>query len=1394
MAFTISSSPHADEFSPRSESGQHERTNERTTAMQRAAPKLPPTAQQQDESLAAIMARRRAMADSNAAPPATPVKKEKTETIADPALRALLLKRQQGGGPPIESMLESKSAVPKGPSVWEKARDDLVSVDSGSMADSDEENIYSKEPSVGTDGEDQSDESAGGMEEEQLEQEDDDESSQSSGSRQSTESAASVGELSQQNDDSSIESSQGDSLAGSSQEEEDDESVASVQEEKSIGEASGRGPEDSVDRVDDSESVDNESRSASHSVADDILQEEDSESTAEGVSAQEERNVSVGDLSAAAEEISAHEIEEEEESQTSPQKKFSATGASVSTESYGKQQSSVEMNNLVESQDGPAEGNSVSSNLSVNDANESESVEEAADTICARSSGGDDSDKDDSSGGSQELLDEEESDEIEEVIVDEVMESSDEEVDDEAHGVAEEALSVGTHDETPFTESLDQVDGHSEPEDSHSSRSVSTRSSCDDRIQGDLDEAESVHGFQSESDGNSHSASSGRPDNEILNTSTDDHISVFDDNDVEHNAASAALSKRDRNPSDYDGFQPRMYGDSNEESAGELSAEVDEYPLTSQWLSHDDKSRSVPERDDSFFTDPPSVGSELTFDHTAVDVQKPEALSLLEQSLRTLDEERTVDLQETDQEQSTTLMSRAYGSKSDQSTVRSYDEQTIVSGDQSSLGGQQSFCDEETVYDTATTDGEQSRRTESNEYSESGESESEDSENEEFQQYYNEDFEDDSILEIDTLDSSVVSFESHDDVTGWGGSHTPHYKSSLLDQHMQTSDGSNNYQYSDDCEQSILGDLNVLGVVQEEGTVDESENDSSTVNSPRPASLASRDSEVSRKKDLRTHVGSAVYQVTEEDDEDSSADNSSSSSESENDIEIAKARVSKVSRRESGFCSWYILLALILLGSVVVGLGLGLLLLPRSKTQEVPPTPRPPYSIQDSPDLPDGQLALYRTICQHLRGDCIETLLASETPQSSAFHWLVNDSEANPKPTSLSDAGLVQRYAMATIYFSTKGVDWSQTTHWLSSKHECDWFTSVGFAPICDFDSKMLHTFVLENNNLQGEIPYEVSLLTSLREISLRNPGDGGPSIRGILPTFLGSLTHLTALSISGNRFASGIPSELGQLSSLEALDLSNNGLNGEIPPSLAGLTNLVKLNLQENHVSGDIHEDLFAKMKQLEEVRLDGNLFSGLPDSLGALVSLRVLDVANNHLSTFPRQVTELTALLELDLSENDFRGRLPAQLGRLRNIESLDLSGNRFSGPFPVEYCNLTQLRRQLNLSFNDLTGTLPSRLGQLTRIERLLLTGNRLSGTIPAELALAISMEELRLDQNDFVGAMPTEICLLYDETEPSAYIDCAEVSAATCFKHCCTDGAGCRCQYEKTDPFRCIEGLQ
>jgi hypothetical protein len=52
----------------------------------------------------------------------------------------------------------------------------------------------------------------------------------------------------------------------------------------------------------------------------------------------------------------------------------------------------------------------------------------------------------------------------------------------------------------------------------------------------------------------------------------------------------------------------------------------------------------------------------------------------------------------------------------------------------------------------------------------------------------------------------------------------------------------------------------------------------------------------------------------------------------------------------------------------------------------------------------------------------------------------------------------------------------------------------------------------------------------------------------GIIPSTLGNLSHLKALSMDSNRLAGTIPSTLGNLQQLFYIDLYNNTLTGTIP------------------------------------------------------------------------------------------------------------------------------------------------------------------------------------------------------------------------------------------------------
>ena len=37
------------------------------------------------------------------------------------------------------------------------------------------------------------------------------------------------------------------------------------------------------------------------------------------------------------------------------------------------------------------------------------------------------------------------------------------------------------------------------------------------------------------------------------------------------------------------------------------------------------------------------------------------------------------------------------------------------------------------------------------------------------------------------------------------------------------------------------------------------------------------------------------------------------------------------------------------------------------------------------------------------------------------------------------DIRVIQRYVLATLFFSTNGNDWTETYEWLSDDHECNW-------------------------------------------------------------------------------------------------------------------------------------------------------------------------------------------------------------------------------------------------------------------------------------------------------------------------------------------------------------------
>jgi Leucine-rich repeat (LRR) protein len=407
------------------------------------------------------------------------------------------------------------------------------------------------------------------------------------------------------------------------------------------------------------------------------------------------------------------------------------------------------------------------------------------------------------------------------------------------------------------------------------------------------------------------------------------------------------------------------------------------------------------------------------------------------------------------------------------------------------------------------------------------------------------------------------------------------------------------------------------------------------------------------------------------------------------------------------------------------------------------------------------------------------------SPQYSAFLWLSQD----PNLADFENERRTQRYAMATLYYSLNGESWLRNDGWLSEDDECTWFSQIS-RQICGPrrlqsgrpsrhpGSGSMIRLVLYYNNLEGVIPPEIALLTHLEEIHLM----GGPTnyISGSIPSELGYLVNLRDVQLADNRLTGVLPSTLEAWHEIQYLDLSKNALSGSLTNEVVGgWFELTELHLSSNRFTGPMPLTWAQSLVFLE---LDNNILTGpLPASMGNLPELRLLSLDYNRFTSLPSDLVSLIVLEDFSIVGNELAGPLMPELGFLPQLRSLRLSNNTLTSTIPTEFGELARLISVLDLSNNELEGAIPSELGQINdRLRSLRLAGNRLSGPLPASLASLNRLAEIRLEDNDLTGAVPSEVCDVWYEELPTVYADCGEIDCPCC-NFCCIDGEGCLCRY-------------
>ncbi|TXG53539.1 hypothetical protein EZV62_018795 [Acer yangbiense] len=346
------------------------------------------------------------------------------------------------------------------------------------------------------------------------------------------------------------------------------------------------------------------------------------------------------------------------------------------------------------------------------------------------------------------------------------------------------------------------------------------------------------------------------------------------------------------------------------------------------------------------------------------------------------------------------------------------------------------------------------------------------------------------------------------------------------------------------------------------------------------------------------------------------------------------------------------------------------------------------------------------------------------------------------------------------------------------------------------------------NEDLKGSLPSSIGNLNKLTNLILV-----GCSLSGPIPDSIGSLQQLVFLSLNSNSFSGGIPASIGSLTKLYWLDLADNQLDGTIPvsdedsPGLDMLVHTKHFHLGKNKLSGRIPEKLFNSHMVLIHVLFDSNQLTGpLPSSLGLVKTLEVVRFDGNLLSgTVPSNLNNLTNLNELFLSNNRLTGPMP-NLTNLTTLSYLDMSNNTFDQSTIPSWFSTLQSLTTLTMESTELQGEVPATVFSLSHLQAVNLKRNRLDGTLDIGASHSSQLQSIYLQKNsisaftDRPGANKDITIILADNPicqesgDPKEYCTASErgSSYTTPSKSCqptpCSSGhissPNCMCAYPYT----------
>ncbi|XP_039164241.1 disease resistance protein RPV1-like isoform X3 [Eucalyptus grandis] len=326
-------------------------------------------------------------------------------------------------------------------------------------------------------------------------------------------------------------------------------------------------------------------------------------------------------------------------------------------------------------------------------------------------------------------------------------------------------------------------------------------------------------------------------------------------------------------------------------------------------------------------------------------------------------------------------------------------------------------------------------------------------------------------------------------------------------------------------------------------------------------------------------------------------------------------------------------------------------------------------SLQELPEV----IGCLQHLTEIVMPDILDKFILPETFGKLKSLLTLDVSQRQISKLPFSIGGLVELTRL-NLYQCTKIKELPDSVGKLQSLVELDLsWTSIGHLPDSIGDLKQLK--VLRMSHIIGitKLPRVIGLMEKLEELDVSDCWN----LVGEIPEEIGSLSCLKVLDLSDTHIC-GLPNSIGSLKQLRVLRMSHIRGITKLPSAIGLVEKLEELNARGCHsLTGEIFEEI-GKLSCLRILDLSDTHICGLPHSIGNLKQLRVLRMSHiRGITKLPSAIGLVEKLEELNArGYQNLTGEIPEEIGKLSCLRILDLSDTLVSG-LPTTVSHLSNLQ---------------------------------------------------------------------------------------------------------------------